>query len=130
MKTAQNSETKNPAPGFTKHANHKIELVPGQSVEIKVGDDIIAKSDAAICMREGNYSPVFYIPRDDILTRIIKSDTSTYCPFKGHASYWNIGVGAETILDTAWSYDNPYDEMQAIKGHLAFYRDKAEIIQS
>ena len=129
MTTAQTSKMSNPAPGFTQHIDHKIELVPLQPVEVKAGDELIAKSAAAISLLEASHSPVLYIPRDDILTQISKSDTSTYCPFKGQASYWNIEINGKVILDAAWSYDNPYDEMQAIKGHLAFYPDKAEIIQ-
>jgi len=29
-----------------------------------------------------------------------------------------------------WSYEEPYDEMAAIKGHLAFYPDKVDSIEA
>jgi uncharacterized protein (DUF427 family) len=49
----------------------------------------------------------------------------SYCPFKGHASYWSLKGGAENAV---WSYEDPYDDMAAIKGRLAFYADKVDSI--
>jgi len=122
-------QTNNPAPGFTQHSNHKIELVPKQSVTIDLGNECIARSTAAISLLEASYPPVLYIPRSDVLAKISKSEKTSYCPFKGTASYWNIEIGGEVILDAAWSYDIPYDEMRDIKGHLAFYPNKVSISQ-
>ena len=118
----------NSAPGFTKHSGYKIDLQLANPVIVRTGDHIITKSSAALSMQEGSYSPVLYIPFDDVAANCItKSDTTSYCPFKGTASYWNIITKDKTIVDAAWSYDEPFDEMQAIKGHLAFYPDKVEI---
>ena len=49
----------------------------------------------------------------------------TYCPFKGHASYYSLAGGPENAV---WTYEEPYDEMLAIKEHLAFYPDKVDSI--
>ena len=120
----------NPAPGFTKHSGYTIELQPAEPVKVRTGDQIIAKSDAALSLMEDGILPVLYIPLEDVAANIIsQSDTTTYCPFKGTASYWNITANGETITDAAWSYEEPFDEMLAIKGHLAFYPDKVEIKQ-
>jgi len=118
----------NPAPGFTKHSGYNIELQPTDPVNVRAGDQIIANSSSALSMLEGSSSPVLYIPFEDVAANIIsKSETTTYCPFKGTASYWNIVIDGETIADAAWSYEEPFDEMLAIKGYLAFYPDKVEI---
>lgn len=118
----------NPAPGFTKHSGYNIELQPVELVIVQAGGQSIAKSNAALSMQEGNYSPVLYIPFEDVAANFIrKSDTTSYCPFKGTASYWNVVIGDEVIADAAWSYEEPFDEMLAIKNHLAFYTDKVEI---
>jgi uncharacterized protein (DUF427 family) len=120
----------NPAPGFTKHSGYNIELQLADPVIVSKGGQIIAKSSTVLSMLEGSYSPVWYIPFEDIAANFIsKSETTSYCPFKGTASYWNIVVDGETIVDAAWSYEVPFDEMQAIKGHLAFYPDKVVIEQ-
>ena len=120
--------TSNPAPGFTKHSGYNIDLRPADPVIVRTSDQVIANSSAALSMREGSYSPVLYIPFEDAAANFIsKSETTSYCPFKGTAGYWNIVVDDKTIVDAAWSYEEPFDEMLAIKGYLAFYPDKVEI---
>ena len=106
----------NSAPGFAKHSGYSIALQPAEPVTIRMGDQIIAKSSAALSMQEGSYSLVLYIPFEDVAVNFIsKSETTSYCPFKGTASYWNIITNGETIVDAAWSYEDPFDEMLAIK---------------
>ena len=56
--------------------------------------------------------------------RLVRSSHHTHCPFKGDASYYSFKNGAENAV---WSYEQPFDEMQALKQRLAFYPDKVEI---
>ncbi len=55
---------------------------------------------------------------------LARTSHSTHCPFKGDASYFSFVNGPENAV---WSYEQPYDEVAAIREHLAFYPDKAEI---
>jgi uncharacterized protein (DUF427 family) len=48
---------------------------------------------------------------------------TTFCPFKGTASHWTVG-GVE---NAAWSYEDPKDEVAAIRGRLAFYPDRVTV---
>lgn len=60
--------------------------------------------------------------------RLIRTETSTYCPFKGEASYYSVTTDAGDIVDDVmWTYENPYPAVAAIAGHVACYPDKAEI---
>lgn len=119
--------TANPAPGFQKHPDRKITLEPlGQNVTVSIDGIELAVSEHAVVMHEGDYSPVVYIPPTDILyDRLARSDTRTYCPYKGHASYWRVKGGSNA--DVMWAYETPYDEMLAIKGHGAFYGNRVDI---
>ena len=68
---------------------------------------------------------VYYIPREDIrMDRLAPTSHRTHCPFKGDASYYSLKGGPE---DSVWSYEQPYDELLAIKEMLAFYPDKFAI---
>jgi uncharacterized protein (DUF427 family) len=61
----------------------------------------------------------------DVLRR---TDTKTYCPFKGEASYYSVSTGnGDTVDDAIWTYEEPHPAVAAIAGHVAFYPDKAEI---
>ena len=116
----------NPAPGFKKRPDHRIDVEPARErVQVKCKGELIADSRDALVMREGTYAPVFYVPRRDVrMERLTRTNHGTHCPFKGDASYYSIVNGPENAV---WSYEQPYDEMLAIKGLLAFYPDKVEI---
>lgn len=112
----------NPAPGFAKHPSHRIELAAAsRQMRASFGGATVADSSRVLVMREGSYPPVHYFPRADVRMDLLKpTNHHTTCPFKGEASYWSL-AGVENV---AWSYEAPYDEMIAIKDHVAFYEDK------
>jgi uncharacterized protein (DUF427 family) len=123
----------NPAPGFTKYPQHRIEVAPcAARVRVTYEGEVIADTRQAIEMRESagegkkTVAPVvYYIPRHDVrMDRLARTAHATHCPFKGDASYYSVVNGPE---NAAWSYEAPYDEMLAIRGHVAFYPDRFAI---
>lgn len=118
----------NPAPGFVKHPQHKITLEPlGKPVAVSVDGIELAASEKAILMREGDYTPVVYIPFEGIrFAQLARTESSTHCPFKGDASYWRVAGGAAGP-DVMWSYEEPFDEMAEIRGYAAFYSDRVTV---
>ena len=97
-------------------------------VTVAFSDAILASSDGALILREADYPPVFYIPFKDVYFELLKpSDTSTHCPYKGNASYWNASAAGEAVNDVMWAYERPFDEMMRIKDHGAFYPRKVRI---
>jgi uncharacterized protein (DUF427 family) len=63
--------------------------------------------------------------RTDLLRR---SDTSSYCNYKGYATYWSAVVGDTVVADVAWTYDDPLPETSPIKGYFSFDAARAEVI--
>lgn len=119
-----------PAPGFKKYPDHRITTKPaGVRVRVTFNGELIADTKDAIALEESMGSSkstvapvVYYIPRRDVkMDRLARTTHSTHCPFKGDASYYSLVNGPENAV---WSYEQPYDEMMAIKGRLAFYPDK------
>jgi uncharacterized protein (DUF427 family) len=124
----------NPAPGFRQHPGHRVETAPSRArVRVTWRGEVIADTRRAIEMREGESQSriapvVYYIPREDVkMERFARTSHSTHCPFKGDASYYSLKDGPE---NAAWSYESPYDEMEAIKDHLAFYPGKVDSIEA
>ena len=127
---------KNPAPGFKKYPGHHIATKPaGVRVRVTFKGEQIADTRNAIALEKAmgvgkkTVAPVvYYVPRKDVkMERLERTDHRTYCPFKGDASYFSLKGGPENAV---WSYEQPYDEMSAIKDLLAFYPDKVEISAS
>jgi uncharacterized protein (DUF427 family) len=116
-------------PGFAKHAEHRVTVRPaGVRVRIVARGELIADTRDAFLLEETGYRPVYYVPRKDVrMERLARTQHRTHCPFKGEASYFSFSGGAE---NAAWSYENPYDEVSAIKDHLAFYPHKVDAIEA
>ncbi len=111
-------------------AGHPITIEPTKGrVQVRVNGELIADTTAALELREATLPVVQYIPMDDVVRdRLVRTDTSTYCPFKGDASYYSVTTaGGDTVDDVIWSYEQPHPAVAAIAGHVAFYPNKAEI---
>lgn len=110
-------------------AAHPITVTPtGAHVVVRVDGVIIAETDGALTLQESNYPAVQYIPLGDVVEgRLRVSDTTTYCPYKGDAAYYDVVSTGGTISDVIWTYRSPYPAVAQIAGHVAFYADKAEV---
>lgn len=98
-------------------------------VVVKVGDKVIADTRDALVMKEGSYPGVQYIPRKDVdMTLLERTSHSSYCPFKGDASYFSIPSGGARATNAVWSYEAPYEAVAAIEEHVAFYPDRVDSI--
>lgn len=103
-------------------------------LRVRCGDVLIAKTERGLRLREGSYPPVVYVPREDVrMDRLGRSSHVTHCPFKGDAHYFDFTGGddstdgAPSVVRVAWSYEDPFDQMEAIRGHLAFYADRVDV---
>src|ERR1700732_2901645 len=82
---------------------------------------VIADTREALTLYEAHYPAVHYIPRKDVdMTLLARTDRTTYCPYKGDASYYSIAAGGERSIDAVWTYETPYAAIAGIKDHLAF----------
>jgi len=79
---------------------------------------IIADSDRCKII-EGNY----YFPPESVNKEFLKqSKTTSICPWKGTASYYNLEVDGETNKDAAWYYPEPKEKAKEIKNYVAFWK--------
>jgi uncharacterized protein (DUF427 family) len=58
----------------------------------------------------------------------LRSEHTTYCPYKGDASYYGIPAGGDRSRNAVWTYETPFEAMAQIKDHLAFYLDRVDKI--
>ncbi|GFG73859.1 DUF427 domain-containing protein [Mycobacterium botniense] len=109
---------------------HPITIEPTNGrVQVRVNGELVADTCDALALRESTYPVVQYIPMSDVVHEVLtRSDTTTYCPFKGEASYYSVTTAAgDTVEDAIWTYEHPYPAVAAIADRVAFYPDKAEI---
>jgi uncharacterized protein (DUF427 family) len=108
--------------------DHPITITSSDDhVVVRSGEATIADSRSTLVLREANYPPVRYIPLADIdRSQLVDSELTTYCPYKGEASYYSIAPDAERGTDAVWFYDDPRPAVAEIKDYVAFYPDRVE----
>jgi uncharacterized protein (DUF427 family) len=81
-------------------------------------EKVIADSDQTLII-EGNH----YFPPDSVNPEYLRgSSTTTVCPWKGTARYYDLVVEGRTNPDAAWYYPDPKDAAQQIRGRIAFWK--------
>jgi uncharacterized protein (DUF427 family) len=116
----------------TPDASHPITIAPQPGrVRVLLAGTPVAETDAALSLREASYPPVLYIPRADIKTEhFTPSERKTHCPYKGDARYFDLIVGDVRRPDAVWSYEAPFPAVAAMAGHVAFYPDRVDAIET
>jgi uncharacterized protein (DUF427 family) len=104
---------------------HRIETSPiAEHVRVALGGETLAESDRALELREEGLPPRLYVPRDDVnMDLLTPSNTTSHCPWKGDATYYN----APGVQDVAWTYESPIDGRDDITGHLSFFDAKVTV---
>jgi uncharacterized protein (DUF427 family) len=122
---ASTRELKQPGPG------HRITIEPNPGrVVVTVAGQTVADSTRALTLREGSLAPVQYIPLEDVEESLLQAtDHTSYCPFKGDATYHSVPAGGERSVNSVWTYRDPYPAVAQIAGHVAFYPDRVDEIR-
>jgi uncharacterized protein (DUF427 family) len=97
-------------------------------VVVKLGDRVLADSRDALSLQESTYPAAQYLPRDDVdFSLLERTEHTTYCPYKGDASYYSILPAGEDGVNAVWTYEQPYDAVADIREYVAFYPNKVSI---
>jgi uncharacterized protein (DUF427 family) len=108
---------------------HRVDCRPTKRrLRVDIAGTTLVDTDDTTIVFETALAPVLYVApalvRTDLLRR---SDTSSYCNYKGYATYWSAAAGDGVVEDVAWSYHDPLPETQPIKGYFAFDATRAEV---
>jgi uncharacterized protein (DUF427 family) len=111
--------------------DHPITVAPNHNrVCVRFAGRVIADTTRALRLSEASYSPVQYIPRDDVdMTLLTRTAHHTHCPYKGDAAYYSIAADGRTAENAVWTYEQPYPAVAEIAGHVAFYRNRVDAIE-
>jgi uncharacterized protein (DUF427 family) len=111
--------------------DHPISIEPSSDhVVVSAHGTVVADTTHALALHEAGYPAVLYVPLADVDSELLQSsDTHSYCPFKGEASYYSIRTPDGVVEDAIWFYDEPYDAVAEVAGHVAFYADKVSITE-
>lgn len=96
-------------------------------IQIFFAGEKVADTTRAIRVLETSHPPVYYLPPEDIQMQLLEDNTATsYCEWKGRASYYNVIVRDQIAELAAWYYPRPESNFQQIQNYVAFYAQKME----
>jgi uncharacterized protein (DUF427 family) len=96
-------------------------------VRARVAGETVVDSRRAHLLHETGHLPVYYFPLAEVRADVLlASETTSFCPFKGSASYYSCQVGDRIVEDLAWEYRAPLESVSFIAGHVALYWQKAD----
>jgi uncharacterized protein (DUF427 family) len=103
---------------------HRIHFEPFEHrVRAELDGRVVLDTTRGMLLHETGILPVLYAPLEDYdASVLVRTDQSTHCPFKGDASYWNVG-SAENAL---WAYEAPRAGAEWLKGYGALYVDRMD----
>jgi uncharacterized protein (DUF427 family) len=96
-------------------------------IQIKFNGVMIADTHRAKRVLETSHPPVYYIPLEDMQQEYLQQTSrSTFCEWKGSASYYTISVGDQVAENAAWFYSNPTVAFADIQNDVAVYPSRME----
>ena len=79
---------------------------------------VLAEAAETVRLEGNHYFPVSSLRRE----YFSDSQTTTVCPWKGTAHYYNVTVDGQVNADAAWYYPEPSAKAGQIKDHVAFWK--------
>ncbi len=109
---------------------HRVDCRPTtRRLRVEVADTALVDTDETVIVFETALDPRLYVHPAHVRRDLLRqSDTSTYCNYKGYATYWSAVVGDTEIQDVAWCYLDPPPESRPITGFFSFDAARAAVV--
>jgi uncharacterized protein (DUF427 family) len=104
---------------------HRVDCRPTRRrLRVEVAGEVLVDTDDTVIVFETALASRLYVAPGYVRTDLLRpTATSSYCNYKGYATYWAAGEAE----DVAWSYDDPPPETQPIRGYFSFDADRCEM---
>lgn len=103
---------------------HRVDILPsGRQVRIEIDGIVVADTageGGVMSLWETKFPGRWYLPATSIKWEYLRpSKTTTGCPYKGEAGYYDAVVDGKEYKDVVWYYANPTSESAAIRGMVS-----------
>ena len=109
---------------------HRVDCRPTKRrLRVSVGGTTLVDTDDTMIVFETAVATRLYVDPAHVRTDLLRrSETATYCNYKGFATYWSAVLDGQVIDDIAWSYPDPLPETLPIKGFLSFEDARVDVV--
>lgn len=108
---------------------HRVDCRPTRRrLRVSVEGTTLVDTHDTVIVFETALEPRLYVDPAHVRTDALRrTGTTSYCNYKGYATYWAAVVGDVITQDVAWSYADPPPETMPIKGFLSFDAARADV---
>jgi uncharacterized protein (DUF427 family) len=108
---------------------HRVDIRPTtRRLKVTVAGEVLVDTDDTLVLFETSLTTKLYVDPAHVRTDLLRrSDTWSWCNYKGDATWWTFDDGTTVVEDVAWSYEDPLDESVRIRGHLSFEPERATV---
>ncbi|MGF7238699.1 MAG: DUF427 domain-containing protein [Frankia sp.] len=116
--------------GHPRNPYHRVDCIrTTRRLRAELAGATLVDTTDTIGVYETALEPRLYVRRELVNTDLLRpSATTSYCSYKGTASYWTAVIGDVVVEDVAWSYENPLPECSPIAGFLSFDDTRATVV--
>jgi uncharacterized protein (DUF427 family) len=109
---------------------HRIDCRPTKRhLRVSAGGTTLVDTHDTVILFETALEPRLYVDPAQVRTDLLRrSQTTSYCNYKGFATYWSATVDDLVVDDVAWSYEDPPPESLPIKGFLSFDDARVDVV--
>jgi uncharacterized protein (DUF427 family) len=108
---------------------HRVDCRPTRrGLRVGIAGTVLVDTDDTVIVFETALPPRLYVAPAHVRTDLLTvSPTTSYCNYKGVATYWSAQIGDHVVDDVAWSYSEPLPESALITDHLSFDAGRVEM---
>jgi uncharacterized protein (DUF427 family) len=100
-----------------------------RGLRVTAAETVLVDTDDTVIVFETALEPRLYVNPALVRTDLLQiSPTTSYCNYKGTATYWSAVVGDTVIADVAWSYPDTPPESLPIQGFLSFDDTRVDVL--
>ncbi|TVY84554.1 hypothetical protein LSUE1_G000746 [Lachnellula suecica] len=107
----------------------RVDCIPSsREIKVEVNGTVVARSTQNVFLYETLLRTRFYLSPVGVEWGLLReSSTTSYCPYKGMANYYDVVVDGNEIKDAVWYYNYPIAESALVAGRMCFYNEKFDV---
>ncbi len=105
-----------------------VAVACSRRARVELAGAVLAESVRALRVLETSHPPTIYIPPGDVRVELLVPGgaATTWCEFKGEATYLDASIGERRFTAIAWTYRDPASQYAVLRDHVAFYPTRVD----
>ncbi|MGB8407682.1 MAG: DUF427 domain-containing protein [Mycobacterium sp.] len=109
---------------------HRVDCRPSdRPLRVSVGGTVLVDTADTVIVFETAVATRLYVRPEHVRIDLLQcSPSSSYCNYKGYATYWSAVIDGAVHDDVAWTYDDTPPESMPIRGFFSFDEARADVV--